>query len=220
MSEYACLLTRLSGRLAHKIGPTKNMPISNAQSQSADLHLRIVKTLMKRFEMPVMNNVWRGDYVECMIALVLGEDWFLPWEKGKDWASWDIEHRNGAKIEVKQSSARQSWDREPLAPRRSPSFDIAPRTGYFENGIEWVELLGRPADVYVFAWHGERAAEITNHIDPNQWRFYVVAAMDLPENQKTIGLNALQKFATCCGISNLKFTVEIKLSKIGFAANF
>ncbi|MDE0478054.1 MAG: hypothetical protein OXI13_00335 [Gammaproteobacteria bacterium] len=179
-----------------------------------ELHDRIVRSLMKRFEMRVITNVWRGDYVECMIAQVLGKDWTLPWEKGEDWASWDIKHRNGAKIEVKQSSARQTWDRDPIAPHRSPSFDIAPRTGYFESGSKWVEKPGRPADVYVFAWHGERASEITNHTNPDQWRFYVVAARDLPENQKTIGLSALKKLASSCGISDLKRTVEDKLDTL------
>ena len=32
---------------------------------------------MSRYDMPVMNNVYRADYVECMVALTLGSDWWL-----------------------------------------------------------------------------------------------------------------------------------------------
>ena len=32
---------------------------------------------MDRFDKPVMNNVYTGDYVECMVALALGHDWAL-----------------------------------------------------------------------------------------------------------------------------------------------
>ncbi len=166
-----------------------------------------------------MTNSWRGDYMECMIALVLGDDWILPWENGEDWASWDIEHRNGARIEVKQSAARQTWHLDYMAPHRYPNFDIAPRTGYWtERGNRWVDSPGRSADIYIIAWHDERAVDIANHTDPGQWRFYVVASRDLPENQKTIGLRTLKKLSDCCAISDLKSQVANKLSEIGPAA--
>ena len=44
-----------------------------------------------------------------MVAALLGADWALMWILGDDWAPWDIEHRSGAKIEIKQSAARQFW---------------------------------------------------------------------------------------------------------------
>ena len=191
------------------------MSNSKTTDRIAELHARIVKSLTKRIDMRVMSNDWRGHYVECMIAMVLGEDWTLPWEKGEDWASWDIEHKKGAKIEVKQSSARQTWHRDHLAPRKPPSFDIAPRSGYWtDRGNKWVDSPGRPADIYIMAWHGERDAGIANHTDPEQWRFYVVATRDLPENQKTMGLRSLKKISSVCDISDLKRTVEDKLDTL------
>ena len=38
---------------------------------------RIQKALMRRYDTPVMNNVYRADYVECLVAWALGTDWKL-----------------------------------------------------------------------------------------------------------------------------------------------
>ena len=35
------------------------------------LHRRIQTTLMSRYDTPVMNNVYRADYVECLVAFTL-----------------------------------------------------------------------------------------------------------------------------------------------------
>ncbi|MYB15451.1 MAG: hypothetical protein F4X41_00225 [Chloroflexi bacterium] len=155
-----------------------------------------------------MENVYRGDYVECMVAHALGHDWQLTWINGWNWAVWDIEHRTGVRVEVKQSSARQSWDRAAEAPDRQAiaRFDIAPRTGYWlKNGGDWIPFQSpsRPADVYVFAWHGERRREFADQSDPAQWRFFVVAESELPCLQKTIGLQVLKRSYSSCRIGEL-----------------
>ena len=78
------------------------------------------------------------------------------------WSMWDIEHQTtGQKIEVKQSAACQIW-----SPGNStvvnPRFDIKEVEGYWggDSGAEseWIPLgnLQRLADLYVFAWHGDR----------------------------------------------------------------
>ena len=96
----------------------------NSNSRNLALHKDIMRQLKSQFKKPVMNNVYRSDYVECLIALKLGTDWKLTW----DWAPWDCENKsNKAQLEVKQSAARQTWDREPVARKRSPSFDIGHR---------------------------------------------------------------------------------------------
>ena len=45
--------------------------------RNAALHGRIQTTLMRRYDTPVMNNVYRADYVECLVAFTLGTDWWL-----------------------------------------------------------------------------------------------------------------------------------------------
>ena len=177
--------------------------------RNADLHQRIQLMLMRRYDTSVMNNVYRADYVECLVAFTLGTDWWLTWTHGWDWAAWDIQHTSGARLEVKQAAARQSWDHKTPARRRVPRFDIAPRTGYWtQDGSRWVDSPGRMADLYVFAWHGESRDGYADHRDINQWEFFVVAEQDLPKNQKHIGLTGLKAIVSPCRFANLKREVE------------
>ena len=171
-------------------------------------HEDILDMLKRRYDRPIMNNVCRGDYVECMIASALGGDWRLTWMDGWDWAAWDCEHTpSGARLEIKQAAARQTWDKGPTSPRRNPAFDIAPRSGYWIREGEWIDSPGRQADVYVFAWHGRDDPHV-NHTDARQWRFLVVAERDLPQGQKSIGLRRLKEFATPCEVADLRMAVE------------
>ena len=114
------------------------------EAVAAAMHERILAMLRDRYDRPIMNNVSRGDYVECIIVTTLGADWQLTWADEWDWAAWDCEHApSGTRLEVKQAAARQSWDGEPLPPRRNASFDIAPRTGRWTRENEWVDSPGR-----------------------------------------------------------------------------
>lgn len=177
-----------------------------------DRHRSILDMLMRRYDRQIIMNANRADYVECMVALALGKDWWLPWTRGWDWSPWDCEHSSGARVEIKQAAARQSWDRDALAPTRTPRFDIAPRTGYWlADGNQWVDRPGRPADVYVFAWHGEREREHTDHRDADQWRFLVVAEKDLPADRKTITSKKLETLVAPCSIDVLREAVESAL---------
>lgn len=175
---------------------------------AAAMHKNILAMLAGRYDRPIMNNVTRGDYVECMIVTALGADWRLTWADGWDWAAWDCEHKcSGIRLEVKQAAVRQSWDGESLPSRRNASYDIKPRKGYWTRRSEWVASPGRPADIYVFAWHGRRD-ERADQRDPEQWRFFVVAESDLPRNQKSIGLAKLKELAAPCGLADLRAEVE------------
>ena len=78
--------------------------------------------------------------------------------------------------------------------RRNPVFDVAPRNGYWTRQGRWINSPGRQADVYVFAWHG-RDGEDVDHIDPLQWRFFVVAERDLPQDQTSSGFRRLMEIA-------------------------
>lgn len=162
-----------------------------------------------------MNNISRGDYVECMIAITLGTDWRLTWIDGWDWAAWDCEHLcSGVRLEIKQAAARQTWDGGEALPRSNPRFDIAPRSGYWTKEGQWVDSPGRYAHVYIFAWHGRDSAD-ADQTDPRQWRFFVVAERDLPRGQKSIGLRRLKEIAAECGIADLRRALEGTCPAIG-----
>lgn len=155
---------------------------------------RVLNMLIRWYDRPIMNNVDCGDYVECMIASELEAGWRLTWEDGWDWAAWGCEHiHSGARLEVKQAAARQSWDRDTEGPRRNPDFDIALRNGYGpKEGTRWIQRPGGQADLYVFTRHGRRD-EHADHRDPGQWQFFVVAEGSFPAGQKSVRLSKLEK---------------------------
>ena len=39
-------------------------------------------TVFARYDRRVMNNIHRADYVECLVATLLGPAWTLPWTSG------------------------------------------------------------------------------------------------------------------------------------------
>ena len=153
----------------------------------------VLSEVSRAYTQPVMTNVHRSAYVEAMVHLALRDS---GWRRMEPWDSWDCE-RDGVRLEVKQSAAGQSWQ---TVRRSPPRFDIAPRTRYWDGNRE-VYQLGRHADIYVFAWHGERR-ETADQRDPNTWEFYVVAESDLPA-QQTIGLTTLRSLSTPCRIEQM-----------------
>jgi hypothetical protein len=149
------------------------------------------------FDRPLITNVYRSLVVEAIVDAALRPDW--SWCSA-DYAGWDFEHEDGARLEVKQSAARQSWT-APSAGSRPASFDIAERTGFWRSGSEWVPGAGRHANIYVFAHH-PITDDSADHRDPRQWRFYVAPASSLP-SAKSIGLPRVATLANSCGFDGL-----------------
>ena len=173
-------------------------PTSQQFAAQRVLYELTVQRLVQRvYEQRLINNVDRGAYVECMIELALRER-HPAWRLTKPWASWDLEHRKTrARIEIKQSAALNLWNIEEAlaagdvervaAPRKDtkPVFSIKPTTGYW-NGATWIKTqLQRQADLYVFAWHPKTDSDIADHRRPDQWKFFVVAEQDLPQEPLT-----------------------------------
>ena len=165
---------------------------------SGSLRQKVLSTIVGRYNRPIINNIHRAEYVEHLVAAVLGAEWFLPWtEEGYDWAPWDLEHRpSGTRMEIKQSAALQTWHTHEGARTRSPRFDIAPRAG------------GRPAHIYVFAWHPETDPGLADHRAPEQWLFFPIPVARLPASQKSIGLAGLRQFIEPVDFSTLSATVH------------
>lgn len=153
----------------------------------------IRRLVRDRYDRPVMSNLVRPYYVEYLVAIALGPGWRLV---SGDWSGWDLEDPRGARVEVKQSAALQTWSGRAasMAGRTTRgSFDIAVRKGYYtEGGVEHVAVTDRPADLYVFAWHPIVDPTRADHRDPLQWRFFVVPAHELPP-QRTIGLAGVER---------------------------
>lgn len=150
----------------------------------------------KLFNVPIMSNLYRPHYVEHMIAIGLGEGFQLM---SGDWGGWDIDGQQGKhrlRIEIKQSAALQTWTNHPSRGGKLTrgSFDIAPRTGYFdESGAVWVPDPGRHAEIYILAWHPITDETKADHRDPAQWLFFIIPTNELPPDQKTISRTVVEK---------------------------
>ncbi len=175
------------------------------QRQISDLVMRRVAEHV--YDRPLINNVERADYVECLVELIM-QSADPRWCLTETWDAWDVEHPDGARVEVKQSSALQSWSGPSSAKTEaSPRFDISIREwdwlrcsrGEYHN---FPSDGRRSADVYVFAWHGEQDRAFADHRTASQWEFLVVAESELPA-QRSIGLNPLRKLARLCTYRSL-----------------
>jgi hypothetical protein len=154
--------------------------------------------LIKRlFKQTIIQNNVRGDWAEEMVAQALGGPWKVV---SGGWHPWDIQRGSSKaraprriRIQVRNSAALQTWEQPKIA---QASFTISkrPRPSYFkrDNRGAHCERFGHLCEVYVFAWHGEKDRTACNHRDPAQWKFYVVAAKDLP-NQKRISRARLEE---------------------------
>ena len=142
-----------------------------------------------------------------MVALALGEGFELV---SADWAGWDIESREGARIEVKQSAAWQTWSDVTGEPKPSRGvYDISAKTGHWtERGARWVSKPGRQADLYIFAWHPITDPEKVDHRDPAQWLFYVVPTAELPAEQNTIRQSVVARRWPKRGFSELRKAIN------------
>jgi len=158
-------------------------------------------SLLRSFDAPVMLNTVRSAYVEAQVGVLLRD----RWRHVGQWDGWDYETGEGAeliRLEVKAGAAKQVWKQK--APSVC-SFDVKPRTGYYRAGAEWVEGVGRNADLYVLAWHP--GYDDVDQRDEGQWVYYVVATKELPESQR-VGLARLDALvhegrARCVGASEL-----------------
>jgi hypothetical protein len=154
------------------------------------------------FGQKLITNNLRGLIAEVIVGSALPPEW--KWCSA-DWAGWDFERADGLKLEVKQSAARQTWTGNNVA-RPTCRFDIKPRKGSYV-GADWQPMVGRQAQIYVFAHHFE-GGECADHCEPSQWRFFVVPESRLPPSAQTIGLGAIEKLAARCTISELLSAVQ------------
>jgi hypothetical protein len=144
--------------------------------------------------------------LEAMVDLALPDEW--RWCSG-DWAAWDFEHSDGARLEIKQSAGRQTWAAPP-APSQ-PRFDIAHRQGRYDGAL-WIAEPGRYAHLYVFGYH-PILDDTADHRDPLQWLFYAVATADLPV-ARSVSLRRLDTLVRPCRYEELAGRVEeLRLSR-------
>jgi len=138
----------------------------------------------------LMSNASRGLLAKYLVAKALG----LADGVRNECAPFDLETKDGMKIEVKSFSPFQSGSqgRSKLSSGIRPAHSGKEATGKFDEEIE------HQADVYVLCVLGDRETD-KDKVDPlnlDQWDFYVMKASLLNEEspmQMTIGEASLSK---------------------------
>lgn len=176
-------LTRLQGYVT--LSPNCNVGAAKVKTARETIIRSIIDDL---YDVPIIGNIYRGDYVERLIVLSLGTGFHLV---SADWAGWDIESDAGLRIEVKQSAALQTWSAADTPAKGK--FSIEEKQGYWVAGNRWIAEPGRPADLYILAWHPIDDRDLADHREPAQWRFFVVPARQLPAGQKTIARSVVER---------------------------
>ncbi len=189
-----------SARAAHRIA---------AKDRTADpLHHKVLSNIVRRHDRAIMTDDHRQEYVVCLVTELLAPDWTSPWTKGHDWAPWDLEHPSGARIQIKQSAAREPWDAGRKDWIRTSWFNIALPDLFRSLDGDLIRPPDRLAEIYVFAWHGETGESAADHRAPEQWEFLVVPAKSLRANLRSIGLHDLEETTGAVGFELLAGAVR------------
>jgi hypothetical protein len=70
-----------------------------------------------------------------------------------------------------------------------------------------VAWAGRPADLFVFAWHPVIDPALVDHRDPRPWLFFVVPEPALPVRQRRLGLARIERRWPAVGFADLPAAV-------------
>ncbi|MXY44043.1 MAG: hypothetical protein F4Y50_08335 [Dehalococcoidia bacterium] len=178
--------------------------------RNRDVHDRAVEMIAReRYGAKIMGNIERAAYVEAIIYIALSDAAEDEWRATPLWEAWDLENRNGVRVEVKQSAARQPWRQDkPSKPTFSISKQVSDLWDYDNGNHIRLPSPMRVADIYVFAWHSEERSRWVDHRALAQWRFYVVAVHRLPPDQMSISLNPLKALADPVGYNTLPHAID------------
>ncbi len=137
----------------------------------------------------LVNNAMRGVLAEYLVACDLG----VTDGTRVEWDAYDVQTKQGIKVEVKSAAYLQSWHQKQLS---AISFDIRPTTGWDANSNTTSAIRKRQADVYVFALLKHQDKATLDPLNVEQWTFYVLpaAVLDLKmPNQKRVSLTTLER---------------------------
>ncbi len=135
----------------------------------------------------LISNAMRGILAEYIVASALGENHSYRTE----WDAYDIETKEGIKIEVKSGAFIQTWHQKKLS---SIQFSIRPTVSWDSQTDTRSAKVMRQADVYVFCLLMHKEQDTIDPLNMNQWQFYVLSSDRLNQSvgaQKTIVLSSL-----------------------------
>jgi hypothetical protein len=149
----------------------------------------------------LLSNATRGTFAEFIVATALEIDLSNVRE---EWKAYDLETKNGIKIEIKTSAYLQSWFQNDYS---KIIFSIKPAHYWDSDTNRQSESIFRPSDVYVFCLLKHKHKETVDPLNLNQWDFYVLSTKKINNyrrSKSSITLKSLEKLTESINYSELK----------------
>jgi len=137
----------------------------------------------------LLGNALRGVLAEFIVASTID-----ILDKPRDeWDAYDLQTKNGLKIEIKSSSYLQSWEQNKLS---TISFGIQETSKFDYKTNKYDKEKKRQSDIYIFCVLSHKDKNSVNPLNLSQWDFYILETKILNEKvktQKSITLSSLLK---------------------------
>ncbi|MGP4714858.1 MULTISPECIES: hypothetical protein [unclassified Psychrobacter] len=157
----------------------------------------------------LVSNTLRGILAEYIVGSALGENNAHRVE----WDDYDIETKEGIKIEVKSSAFIQTWNQEKIS---TIQFGIRPTTQWDDKTNARSTKSIRQADIYVFCLLKHKEQKTIDPLNMSQWEFYVLSSDTLNQSvglQKNITLSSLLRLdPIITTYSKLPFAIKQSIS--------
>lgn len=161
----------------------------------------------------LLSNATRGKFAEFIIASAINIDLSKPRD---EWAPYDLETKEGIKIEVKTSAYLQSWYQKKLS---NISFSIKAAQYWDSNGNQGNK--GRFSDIYVFCLLNCKDKTLVNPLDLSQWLFYILPTKEInnyKRSQTSITLKSINKITQPVKYNDVKKKIYELVNKSNSAS--
>ncbi len=153
----------------------------------------------------LVSNVTRGVLAEHLVAQALG---VASGSVREEWAAYDLERKDGTRIEVKSAAFIQSWGQKDLS---RINFSVPKTHAWDKEMNRQSHEVKRQADVYVFALLAHTDQRTLDPLDVSQWEFFVLPTVTLDQrkrSQRTITLLSLRKLTNSVAFAELRRAVD------------
>jgi hypothetical protein len=118
----------------------------------------------------LLGNTFRGWFAEFLVASDLG----ITGATRNGWEGFDLQTKDGVRIEVKASAYLQSWKQKRLS---DPAFSVRPAKAWDPKTDTFTDAPDRHSDVYVFCLLHHTDKATVDPLDVTQWTFFVLSTL-------------------------------------------
>ena len=159
----------------------------------------------------LISNATRGMFAEFIVAMAMEIDLTSVRE---EWKAYDLETKEGIKIEVKTSAYLQTWFQKEYS---KIIFSIKPARNWSGETNELTKESSRPSDIYVFCVLKHKDKKTVDPLVLEQWDFYVIPTKKINKvfsKQETLQLKAIEKMTECVNYNELNEKIKNEYSGV------